>query len=59
MITDHIITVGTRVRVRGNPSGVSLRVATGTVTRLDDGDGYYIVRLDEPGKATHGGSPSK
>ncbi len=43
------LAAGTRVRVRGTPSGLNLTVPTGTVMGPDpDWDGYYIVRLDQP-----------
>jgi hypothetical protein len=42
------LTIGTRVRFKGNPSGITLRSDTGEVVRTDRQDGYYIVRLDEP-----------
>jgi hypothetical protein len=42
------LTTGTRVRVKGNPSGITLRSTTGEIVKPDERDGYYIVRLDEP-----------
>ena len=45
------LVAGTRVQVRGTPSGLTLVVPTGTVVGPDpDWDGYYIVRLDEPAR---------
>lgn len=41
--------VGDRVRIGGNPSGITLRSHLGVVTGPDpEWQGYYLVRLDEP-----------
>lgn len=39
---------GTRVQVRGEPIGVTLRNFTGEIVRPDKWEGYYIIRLDAP-----------
>lgn len=48
MTTHRTLAIGTRVRVRGNPSGIELQVNTGEIIRRDQMDGYVIIRLDEP-----------
>jgi hypothetical protein len=48
MVTNSTLTTGTRVKIKGSPSGIELRSSTGTIVRRDCMDGYYIVRLDEP-----------
>ncbi len=39
---------GTRVRLKGDVVGVTLRDPHGSVVRPDMYDGYYVVRLDSP-----------
>lgn len=40
---------GDRVTIRGEPSGITLNSATGTVVEPDpEWDGYYLVELDAP-----------
>jgi hypothetical protein len=48
MITNRTLAIGTRVRIKGNPSGIQLRAHTGKIIRHDEMDGYVIVQLDEP-----------
>ncbi len=47
------LTPGTRVAIRGVPTGVTLDRATGTIVRPDVWDGYYIIRLDAPALYHH------
>lgn len=48
MTINRALSIGTRVRIRGNPSGIQLRSGTGEIIRQDEKDGYFIIRLDEP-----------
>ena len=48
MVNRPAIAIGTRVRLRDHPIGVRLRSHAGTISRPDQWDGYFIVRLDEP-----------
>ena len=48
MTINRTISIGTRIRIKGNPSGIQLRSDTGEIVRFDEQDGYVIVRLDDP-----------
>jgi hypothetical protein len=50
IIDDADLTPGARVSIRGKPIGVTLKSATGTIVKVDEWDGYYIVHLDLPAR---------
>jgi hypothetical protein len=47
MITERDLKAGTRVRLRGEPIGLTLRGTTGRIVRRDDLEGFAIIRLDQ------------
>jgi hypothetical protein len=48
VVNQATIAIGTHVRLRDHPVGVRLRSFGGMIARLDEPDGYLVVRLDEP-----------
>jgi hypothetical protein len=50
---------GDRVRVQGNPVGVTLQSPLGAVAGVDprNGEGYYLVQLDHPATDWDTGEP--
>src|SRR5437773_92687 len=50
----RLLAPGTRVRIRGRMSALTLSADTGTIVRPDEYCDYYIVRLDAPAIYDHG-----
>lgn len=53
VISGRGIKPGTRVRLRSSSHALALASDTGTVTRPDEWEGYFVIRLDQPAQYRH------